>query len=179
MHRDSKRCPRCRTVRAIGDFGRDRSKPDGHTAYCRACITDARERARARNQVFIAEINARTVCAHCGAQPVEWHNPEHVELKREHYRIGFLVSNGAPLAAIEAELPRCTPLCRPCHMREDGRLAAFRRNRGTRPRNTDPCADCGQPYSPLRRGLCHACNEYQRHHGAPRRTYLESVGRTG
>src|SRR5689334_17544287 len=38
-------------------------------------------------KVFVAEVNSRTFCAHCGAQPVEWHNPEHVELKRENFRI--------------------------------------------------------------------------------------------
>src|SRR4051794_17021373 len=52
----------------------------------------AQKRAEAR--AFVTEINARTVCAHCGAQPIEWHNPEHVEQNRRHFQIGRMVSFG-------------------------------------------------------------------------------------
>jgi hypothetical protein len=162
MHRDSKRCPRCVAVLPIAAFGSDRSKPDGRCSACRPCITAERHAARARNRAFIDEVNGRTVCAQCGAQPVEWHNPEHVELNRQTFRIGFMVSSGRPISAIEEEIARCTPLCRLCHMKEDGRLAAFKRNRGNRPRNSSPCSVCGRQYHPLRRGLCHRCHERQR-----------------
>lgn len=79
---------------------------------------------RARNRAFVAEVNARTVCAHCGGQPIEWHNPEHVELNRQHFRISVL-QHTASIATIQAEMDRCTPLCRRCHMAEDGRLEKF------------------------------------------------------
>lgn len=82
-------------------------------------------RQRATNRAYIAEVNARTVCAHCGAQPIEWHNPEHVEQNRQDYRISRLVQQPRNLEVIKAELARCTPLCRRCHMAEDGRLRAF------------------------------------------------------
>jgi hypothetical protein len=126
-------------------------------------------RARARNQAFIAEVNARTVCAHCGAQPIEWHNPEHVELNREHYRISVMVSQGRAIATLEAELTRCTPLCRRCHMREDGRLRQFVQASGARlPTGTilpmKPCTQCSKPYKPLRRGLCEACDSRRRYY---------------
>jgi hypothetical protein len=82
-------------------------------------------RQRAANRAFIAEVNARTVCAHCGAQPIEWHNPEHVEQNRQDYRISRLVQQPRSIEAIKAEMERCTPLCRRCHMAEDGRLRSF------------------------------------------------------
>lgn len=80
---------------------------------------------RRRNQAFVKEVNARTFCAHCGAQPVEWHNPDHVEKNRQTYRIGFMTRTTRSLAAIQAEMDQCTPLCRRCHMKEDGRLRGF------------------------------------------------------
>ena len=82
-------------------------------------------RKRATNRAYVDSVNARTVCAHCGAQPIEWHNPEHVELNRQDWRIGRMVNLPRSIAAIQAEMDRCTPLCRRCHMAEDGRLGAF------------------------------------------------------
>lgn len=78
-----------------------------------------------RSRTFVNQLNARTVCAHCGAQPVEWHNPEHVEKERENFRIGRMANTGASIQKIQAEVERCTPLCRRCHMIEDGRMAKF------------------------------------------------------
>lgn len=130
-----------KTCRTCGkQFPREERPP--HRRVCPDCQKEARiarkVRNRARARAFIDDLNARTVCAHCGKQPVEWHNPEHVELNRQTFRIGFMVALGRTLAAIRTELARCTPLCRSCHMKEDGRLAAFKRNRGARPRNTNP-----------------------------------------
>lgn len=87
---------------------------------------------RAAAGAFVAEVNARTFCAHCGAQPVEWHNPDHVELNRTHFRIGRMVSFGKTARSIEREMALCTPLCRRCHMKEDGRLKKFIDARGGR-----------------------------------------------
>lgn len=57
-------------------------------------------------------------------------------------------------------------LCRRCHMLEDGRLQRFiemarapKLHLMTPPK---PCATCGKPSKPLRRGDCHACNERKR-----------------
>lgn len=86
--------------------------------------SDAQKRGEAR--AFVIRINAQTYCAHCGSQPIEWHNPEHVERNREHFRIGRMVSFGKAIAAIKREMSLCTPLCRRCHMAEDGRLKAFK-----------------------------------------------------
>ncbi len=91
---------------------------------------DARTRAIAR--AFVKEVNARTVCAHCGAKKIEWHNPEHVELNRQSYRISRLVGTARSIEVIKAEMARCTPLCRRCHMKEDGRLKRFVEARGGR-----------------------------------------------
>lgn len=121
----------------------------------------ARRRAlRERTKLAVTEINARTVCAHCGAQPIEWHNPDHVELNRPLFRIGNMVGRNS-IETIRAEMARCTPLCRRCHMREDGRLRRFveagEPGRHGRQRSTAPCIECSRQYYPMRLGLCTGC----------------------
>ena len=118
--------------------------------------------ARARNRAFVDEVNARTGCVHCGAQPIEWHNPEHVERNRKAFRISSMRASGVSIEGIQAEMDRCTPLCRRCHMAEDGRLSELRRNaRLADDRRAavapKPCGECGRPYKPLSRGLCKPC----------------------
>ncbi len=171
-----KRCRTCGREFSPQSFSPNRNR----CKDCRKAEAYARKlERRAVARSFITEVNDGTVCAHCDKQPIEWHNPEHAELNRHDRRIGFMVSRGSSIDAIRAELATCIPLCLSCHRKEDGRIERMRQ--GLRPpqRNTAPCSDCGQPYFPLRRGLCHACNEYQRLNGKPRRPYLESVGRAG
>ena len=63
-------------------------------------------------------------------------------------------------------------LCRRCHMKQDGRIDALSKiakaSRELRKVKPQPCSNCKQLSKPLRRGLCHACNEYQRRTGKPR-----------
>ena len=131
-------------------------QPDRTTSWDRRRWLEA---ARARNRTFVDEVNARTVCAHCGGQPIEWHNPEHVALNRQGFRISSMRAAGVSIRRIQAEMDRCTPLCRRCHMIEDGRLTALV-ERVTAPREVQapkPCTECGQPSKPLARGLCKRC----------------------
>ena len=108
---------------------------------------------------FVNEVNARTVCAECGDQPVEWHNDDHPEYPNK--RVSSLRTQGASIQRIQAEMDRCTPLCRLCHMKADGRLDALRSSqphqKGQIYVPPQPCSDCGRPAKPLRRGRCNHC----------------------
>ena len=120
------------------------------------------DKIRERNRAFVNEVNARTVCAHCGKQSVEWHSPEHVAPGRGYRRIANMARANYTTAQIQAEMDRCTPLCRRCHMAEDGRLERLIRAGQVapkKPRSTDPCSECDRAYWPLRRGLCNACRQ--------------------
>jgi hypothetical protein len=135
-----------------------------HIYLCAACRR-AEDAARiAERRAIVAEINARTFCAHCGAQPIEWHNPEHVALNRQRYRISSLVAGRRAIRVIQEEMARCTPLCRRCHMREDGRLKTLVDNRpyklGERA-PLKPCSNCNLLYKPMRKGLCRRCYDRQ------------------
>jgi hypothetical protein len=127
---------------------------------CRSVFNATRREASARaGREFVAALNARTSCSACGAQPVEWHNPEHVELGRQNFRISSLAHSGKPIADIEAEIARCTPLCRRCHMVEDGRLRAFLvYSYAPKPKKPPSlCSACGEIKRLLARGLCNRC----------------------
>lgn len=64
-------------------------------------------------------IRSRTVCAVCGGQPIEWHHDDHV--LKPNRRVSNLTCHGFPLDVIDAEISKCEPLCRRCHMKADGR----------------------------------------------------------
>lgn len=107
----------------------------------------------------VRQIRAKTHCAVCGRQPIDWHSKDHDADHRR--RIALMVGNGRSMASILLEISRCRPLCRRCHMLEDGRLAKLSGSR--RPIGPPkPCASCGKPYKPLRKGLCNRCNHQQR-----------------
>ena len=59
-------------------------------------------------------------------------------------------------------------LCRSCHMKADGRLSRFMAIPKRLPQEPLPCSNCQKPSKPLRKKLCHACNEYKRRHGMDR-----------
>jgi hypothetical protein len=114
------------------------------------------------NRAYLQRLRAVTPCAHCGGGPVEWHNPEHVATPTR--RLGNMI--GSSRANIDAELARCTPLCRRCHMAEDGRLRRLTDENPNPPgkrRPVKPCTQCGSTASQyLRRGLCGRCDDRKR-----------------
>jgi hypothetical protein len=124
--------------------------------------------SRAATRAYVRTVRATTVCAVCGAQPIDWHHEDHT--REPHRRVSRLVG-AASRERIDAEIARCTPLCRRHHMEADGRLAAAVAA-GERERQREdpkPCVECGRPYKPLRRGLCSRCYDRERDHGRRRR----------
>jgi hypothetical protein len=69
---------------------------------------------------FVNALKKVTPCAGCGGPMLDWHNPEHID--RPVRRISRMVGIGSTLRNIKLEIARCTPLCRRCHMTEDGRI---------------------------------------------------------
>jgi hypothetical protein len=108
---------------------------------------------------FLAKIRAKTFCKECGRQPVDFHRQEH-EVDGN-LRVSRMAARGHPIDVIQAEIDKCTALCRSCHMKEDGRLDALSLNK---PRQNGvilvgpkPCIICGAPSKPTRKGKCRHC----------------------
>lgn len=66
-------------------------------------------------QKFVAAERAKTHCADCGSQPIEWHNPKHEADSNK--RVAGLAACGYPIDQIKAEMKASTALCRSCHMK--------------------------------------------------------------
>lgn len=117
-------------------------------------LSERRQEAKA----FAIRMRQQTECARCGSKPIDWHSYDHAKGIRP--RVSRMVSIGASVEEIKAEMDRCTALCRSCHMAEDGRLRELIQN-GERYRKTltapSPCITCGHLYKPLRLGLCIKC----------------------
>lgn len=127
-------------------------------------VSPNRVRNREIATAFLAELNARTVCQVCGGQPIEWHHEDHPG--QPNARVSSLRTQGLSLERIQREIDRCTPLCRSCHMREDGRLVELLKRAPRQAGMVLPsgtCSDCGREFKPLRRGRCFPC--YQREFG--------------
>ncbi len=81
------------------------------------------QKHRLAARAHVDAIRARTFCTKCSGQPIEWHSDAH--LLNTNRRIAHLVALGFPIPVIDAEIAKCEPLCRSCHMRIDGRTAAL------------------------------------------------------
>jgi hypothetical protein len=119
----------------------------------------SREQRRLIATEFVAEINSKTVCAHCSAQPIVWHGEHHPE--KPNARISSLRTQGCSVERIQQEMDVCTPLCRGCHMREDGRYKALRAASPFQPGvevvPPKPCLCCAKVVKITRRGMCSGC----------------------
>lgn len=89
--------------------------------YERAPAEGRRRRGRETASALRQELRDETACALCGGGPIEWHDPAERHRETPRLRVGNLES----AEAIRAEIARCVPLCRRCHMAEDGRLEAW------------------------------------------------------
>jgi hypothetical protein len=122
---------------------------------------------RRRNADFVAALRRAARCEKCGQQPIEWHSPDHIESPSQ--RIGVMIGKLRSLRAISKEVAKCVPLCRRCHMIEDGRLAALKKNQPRQKGASFPpkqCSWCRKLAKPLRRGLCAACDQKKRRQNA-------------
>ncbi len=123
-----------------------------------------REINRAIATKFVNKVNQQTLCQHCGTQPIEWHHADHP--KQPNARVSSLRTQGSSIRRIQQEMDRCTPLCRSCHMAEDGRtealLASTPNQKGVVLVGLKPCIECEKPYKPLRKGRCWTCSEKYR-----------------
>ena len=137
----STRCRRCENV-----FRADKIKwPTGeaHHAWKGNFATDLVKRKRARRRFQLGP------CSRCGKMGTD-----------RHHRDGDPGNNDSHNIEI---------LCRRCHMESDGRLLKLKQQQlinSLRIKPPTACVVCQRLSKPLRRGLCHACNERLRRHSA-------------
>ena len=165
-------------ITSRGWRGREAPRLQGSRASTDVAVSavSKRQANRAIASAFVREINAKTSCSICGSQPIEWHGEHH--LQKPNARVSSLRAQGCSVERIKQEMAQCVPLCRTCHMTEDGRLAALRDKapyqKGQEYTQPKPCACCGKPTKPLRNAMCVTCDN---HHSGRRLRKTKSCDR--
>ncbi len=82
----------------------------------RAAANDRVNRKRTRNQQWLINHLHGRRCADCGADDIRVLSFDHTDPADKHANIADLVSRGAKLEHIEAEVKKCVVVCHNCHM---------------------------------------------------------------
>lgn len=119
---------------------------------CRSCSTKPAEAARARWKENPSDSAAHSRAVKLFALTDSCERCERAVPLERHHKDGNPANNDPSNIWI---------LCRRCHMEVDGRLERIRQM-APAPKPPKECSECGRLAKPLRRGLCHACNERKR-----------------
>ena len=134
------KCPDCGGWKAIKAY------------RCRYCTPKIREAGERRWRQDATHTAARHRARVRYPVPLECQRCNEAAVIERHHKDGDPLNN---------EPENIAMLCRRCHMEVDGRMEPFRRY--SQPiQDPQPCSACGRLSKPLRRGLCHACNERSR-----------------
>jgi hypothetical protein len=124
------------------------------------------DKAKLEARIFVDHIRANTICENCGKQPIEYHRPEHEENSND--RVAHLVALGFSIDRIKMEIALCKPLCRSCHMKEDGRIERLHDNcpnkKGMELVPPIHCIKCNKLTKPTWKKMCRSCYDFQRRH---------------
>lgn len=111
-------CSRCREIKKLDQFYKDRSRLDGHEHTCKVCKKSSRRKSgyqkKWKSNRRSAWITENGPCRHCGT----WENLEvdHIDPTKKEYSVGQLWSRTKELR--EYELSKCQVLCKPCHIKK-------------------------------------------------------------
>jgi hypothetical protein len=136
---DLKRCSKCNECRPLHDFALKKSARDGLQPYCRACqhtyftrlySTDEAfaERAKQRshrikreNRAYLRSYLEDHPCRDCGLAEIDQLEFDHVTGKKR-ANLSKLVSAGASIATLDAEIAKCEVRCVNCHRQRTTRV---------------------------------------------------------
>lgn len=124
----------------------------------------SREERRVIATEWLREFEKNIPCSHCGAtdKTIDWHGEHHPQ--KPNFRVSSLRTQGASIDRIKKEIEICIPLCRSCHMKEDGRLKNLfttqPRQKGSVITEPSPCSCCGKLTKPMRNRMCVTCDNH-------------------
>ncbi len=127
----AKKCCRCKMLRSITEFCKNRTSPDGLSYECRVCrhsrYTDHVERRKKQTRISARrreELARALVLKHYASNPcVDCGETDPIVLEFDHVRgekvtnISRMINTGRPLALIQEEISKCEVRCANCHRR--------------------------------------------------------------
>lgn len=138
----TKHCGKCKVIKPLSEFRRNRARKDGLQNYCIPCgaarcaqwwcrnsdrlkvaKSERLKVKRAKNRRFIYEYLLTHPCVDCG-------EPDPVVLDFDHVRgekmfhVACLISHS--LARIETEIAKCDIRCANCHRRKTARIGKWK-----------------------------------------------------
>lgn len=135
-----KQCPRCKEFKSESEFGKNKARKDGVSAYCAACRREidraywanasperrAKNLARAqqnkpkylgRNRELIRKHLLAHPCIDCGENDIIVLQFDHIDPATKVDDICRMVWSLRPVKEIENEIAKCEVRCANCHMR--------------------------------------------------------------
>lgn len=173
MDREEKFCPKCLTVKPIGEFSRNRARSDGRAGYCRLCQNESTSGNYQRLRLEVIVALGGPTCRRCGFDDLRALVIDHIEgAGNQHRKDSVSVYSVYKHALAHPE--EYQVLCANCNQikrHEEGewaskeymeRCLATVRVRVTHPtrwaRDFDRCTECGTVDVPHKAaGKCRNC----------------------
>lgn len=129
---NTKQCNKCKAIKNISEFNRNKSRKDGHHSICRICMKlylqshyknnteyykNKSRKAEQLSHHIITSIKSNTPCNDCG----KYYDPicmdfDHVNPLDKSFGIcGSFKSLGLSLLKILKEIEKCDVVCSNCH----------------------------------------------------------------
>lgn len=130
-----KSCIKCKTIKQLSEYNRNKSRKDGYQNICRKC-SNATSRAYykdnrskhikairkrnlqqiARNRTFVIEYLQTHPCVDCGEADIVVLQFDHQKNKKE--IISKAVKNAWSIESLKNEIAKCLVRCANCHTRK-------------------------------------------------------------
>lgn len=135
-----KRCTTCHLMRALGDFNKRASAPDGLQARCRSCsrewylqnMVEHKANVVARNRRVRADHRERLVehllshpCVDCGEADLRVLDFDHEDPSQKTREVGRLAAAAMSWQRVAEEISRCSVRCANCHRRRTAEMFGF------------------------------------------------------
>lgn len=129
-----KKCSRCKILKCVEEFNRQKDRRDGYQSFCRVCsrarfkgyyeenkesVRANTERKRAESKLQCYTHVAAHFCAHpcidCGNKDIRVLEFDHLDSDLKRNGVMKLVNGGASLQAVVEEMDKCEVRCKNCH----------------------------------------------------------------
>ena len=111
-------CGKCAQSKPVSKFWKNRKTVDGLQGHCKICLATANKAVHARRRKLVVEYLQAHPCEDCGETDPVVLEFDHVGDKTKGNEVGRLISDGAKMCRVMAEITKCEVRCANCHRRK-------------------------------------------------------------